>query len=136
MKGILFMSLIRILEKYSLSFFFILSYLLMIIPVIIYSFGVIPEILLIIMIWSPTISAIIMSGVIGGWEEIKKLLKGFLKWKVGIKWYFAAFLLMIGPLIFAGIYILVGGSAPGPTTLLTVPIILVNLLLTFLYLRL
>ncbi len=126
----LFMNLSEVLKKFSLSSFFVLSYLLMIIPIIIYIFGILPEIMLIIMIWSPTISAIIISGLIGGWQELKKLLKRFLIWKVGISWYFAGFLLMIGPLIFAAIYLLIGGSTPGPVVGLTIPIILSELFLT------
>ena len=124
------MTLSEGLNKYSLTVFFIVSYLLMIIPVILYKFGIFPEIMLIIMIWSPTISAIIISGLIGGWKELKKLLGGFLKWKVGLTWYFAGFLLMIGPLIFAAIYLLIGGAAPGPVSGLTIPIILIELFLT------
>jgi len=122
-----------VIKKYSLTCFFILSYLLMIIPVII---RVLNPILMpiipftIITIWSPTISAIIVSGFIGGWTEIKKLLKGYIRWKVGIKWYIAGFLLMIGPLIFAGLYLLLGGSAPGPVQGLTLPLIIIYLLQT------
>jgi membrane protease YdiL (CAAX protease family) len=71
-----------------------------------------------------------MSYLIGGWKEIKKLLSGYLKWKVSYKWYIAGLLLMIGPLTFAGIYLLFGGTAPGPISGLTLPIVLINLLLT------
>jgi membrane protease YdiL (CAAX protease family) len=121
----------EIINKYSLAIFFLLSYLIMIIPVIIKLFGLIPEIIFwTLTIWSPTISAIIVSSFIGGWDEIKKLLRGFLKWKVGLKWYLAAFALMIGPLIFTGFYLLFGGFAPGPSSELTLPLILYNLVFT------
>ncbi|MFX0002424.1 MAG: CPBP family intramembrane glutamic endopeptidase [Promethearchaeota archaeon] len=89
-------------------------------------------ILWILTAWSPTISAIIVSGFIGGWSEIKKLLGGFLKWKVSIKWYLAGFLLMIAPLVFAGFYLLFGGQAPGPTPGLSFPLILAYLFFTLL----
>jgi len=105
----------------------------MIIPVIIRIYFPIamPIILFtIVTIWSPTISAIIVSAFIGGWKEIKKLLKGYIRWRVAIKWYIAGFLLMIGPLIFAGFYLLFGGSAPGPVSGLTIPLILLYLLQT------
>jgi len=82
--------------------------------------------------WSPTISAILISGLIGGWNQIKSLLKGFLKWRVGIKWYLAAFFIMLGPLVFALIYNLFGGESPGIDPNLTIPIILYYLLFTFL----
>lgn len=102
----------------------------MIVPTIFYITGIFPEIMLIIMIWSPTVSAIIISGVIGGLGELKRLIRGFIRWKVGIIWYFAGFLLMTGPLIFSAIYIVFGGTAPGPSTGLTIPLILIELFLT------
>lgn len=104
------------IKKNSLIVFFVMSYLITIISVVIINFGTIVSINLIffyISIWSPTISAIIIAGIIGGWSEIKRLLSGFLKWKVGGFWYFAGFFLMIGPLIFTLFYLLFGGEAPG-----------------------
>ena len=59
----------------------------MIITVIIRVFApqVIPiAIFWILTIWSPKVSAIIVSGLIISWVEIKKLLGGFLRWKVRI----------------------------------------------------
>jgi len=127
------MKLNQIIKKYSLTIFFLISYALMIIPVIIKIIfpQFIPMILFwILTVWSPTFSAIIVSGIIGGWLEIKKLLRGFLRWKVGIKWYLASFFLMVGPLIFTGFYILFGGSVPGPIQEITIPLIFSNLLFT------
>ena len=109
-------SLPNFFKKNSLIIFFVLSYLITIISVVIIYFGTnvsIDFIFFYISIWSPTISAMIIAGFIGGWPEIKKLLSGFLKWKVGGFWYFAGFFLMIGPLVFTGFYLLLGGEAPG-----------------------
>ncbi|MBY9004033.1 MAG: CPBP family intramembrane metalloprotease [Candidatus Lokiarchaeota archaeon] len=126
------MTFSNIVQKYSLTLFFVLSYAFMIIPTFIYLSGFFPEVMITIMIWSPTISGIIMSALLGGWSEVKKILSGFLKWKVGIIWYIAGFTLLIGPLIFAGIYLLLGGVAPGPVPGLTLSVILLNLVLTLL----
>ena len=71
-------------EKNSLIIFFVLSFLITIISVAIIYFGtvvIIDTLFFYISIWSPTISAIIIAGIIGGWSEIKQLLSGFLKWK-------------------------------------------------------
>ncbi|MFX1420475.1 MAG: CPBP family intramembrane glutamic endopeptidase [Promethearchaeota archaeon] len=127
------MNVIQIIKKYSVTTFSIITYLIMILAVI--TRLLIPIImpdpmLWILTAWSPTISAIIVSGLIGGWSEIKKLLKGFLIWKIGIKWYLAGFLLMIAPLIFAMFYIFFGGLIPGPVPGLTFPLILAYLIFT------
>ncbi len=103
-------------KKNSLIIFFVLSYLITIISVIIMYFGTVVSIDILffyISFWSPTISAIIIAGIIGGWAEIKKLLSGFLKWRVGGFWYFAGFFLIVGPLVFTLFYLLLGGEAPG-----------------------
>lgn len=69
--------------------------------------------------FSPTISAIIISGIIGGKAEIMRVLSGFTRWKVGLRWYLAAAFLVLGPLVFALIYIALGnpitGIKPGVT---------------------
>jgi membrane protease YdiL (CAAX protease family) len=70
--------------------------------------------------FSPTISALVISAVIGGWPEVKRLLSGFTRWNVGLRWYLAAAFLFLGPLAFALIYIALGnpptGIEPGVTT--------------------
>lgn len=121
------------IKKYPLTIYFILTYLIMISSVVLRLFYDLPFIIYwFLSAWNPTLSAIVISWLIGGWGEVKNLLKGFLKWKVSIKWYLAAFLLMVAPLIFAGIYLLLGGPAPGPVPGLTFPLILFYLLATLL----
>ena len=70
--------------------------------------------------FSPTISALIVSWIIGGMPEVKHLLSGFARWKVGLRWYLAAAYLFLGPLAFALVYIALGnpisGMKPGMTT--------------------
>jgi membrane protease YdiL (CAAX protease family) len=122
-------------KKNALVLFFVLSYALMTIAVVLkvllgFYF---PEILFwIISVWSPTISAFFLSGLIGGWRQVKSWLKGFTRWRVGIQWYFAAFFIMLGPLLIALVYNLIGGQSPGITPGLTLPILLFNLGFSFL----
>ena len=70
--------------------------------------------------FSPTISALILSAIIGGWREVRHLLSGFTRWNVGMRWYLAAAYLFLGPLLFALVYIALGnpisGMAAGTTT--------------------
>jgi hypothetical protein len=73
------MTLHNVVNKYALTLFFILSYSLMIFPTIIYMLGYLPDLMIVIMIWSPTIAGIIISILIGEWNELKKYLGGFLK---------------------------------------------------------
>ncbi len=63
--------------------------------------------------FSPTFSAGIVSLIIGGWKGIRHLLAGFIRWKVGLAWYFAAAFLFLGPLFFALIYMLLGNQPAG-----------------------
>ncbi len=64
-------------------------------------------------IFSPTISGLIVSWIIGGWGEMRRLLAGFTRWKVGFWWYFAAIFLLFGPLVIALVYIALGNPAIG-----------------------
>ena len=63
--------------------------------------------------FSPTFSALIMSWVIGGWIEVKRLLSGYVRWKVGARWYLATFFLFFGPLAIGLIYTVLGNPYPG-----------------------
>lgn len=88
------------------------------------SFNVPGFILWILMIFSPTISAITVTGIINGRTGIKTLLKGFSIWKVGLIWYFAASLFLIAPLIAGIFYFIFGGEAPGIDPSLTFQVII------------
>lgn len=63
--------------------------------------------------FSPTISALILSAIIGGWKELRHLLSGFTRWRVGMRWYLAAAYLFLGPLLFALVYIALGNPISG-----------------------
>ena len=82
-------------------------------------------------IFSPSISALIISGIIGGIPEIKRLLTGFTRWKVGWRWYFWAAFLILGPLAITMIYKALGnpsaGIRPGETILSMLGIIVFQL---------
>jgi len=61
----------------------------------------------------PIVAALIVSAALGGWTEIKQLLKKILIWRVGIQWYLFVFLFpVIARLLAAGIDVLLGGQAP------------------------
>lgn len=64
-------------------------------------------------VFSPTISAFILSAIIGGMPAVIQLLKGYTRWKVGIQWYLGALSLLLIPLTVALIYQLLGNQAPG-----------------------
>ena len=64
-------------------------------------------------IFSPSFSALIVAWIIGGVPEIKRLLAGFTRWKMGFRWYFAAAFLFLGPLVIALVYKALGNPAAG-----------------------
>lgn len=74
--------------------------------------------------FSPTISAIFVSWVIGGVNQVKQLLSGFKRWKVNFFWYFAASFLFLGPLLIAVIYGLLGNPVTGLRLGITIPMLL------------
>lgn len=80
--------------------------------------------------FSPTISALIISWIIGRKIEIKRLLSGFTRWNVGWFWYFAAAFLFLGPLAFALIYGALGHPISGIKPGMTMSVILGQLVFT------
>jgi hypothetical protein len=118
------------ISKHSLISFFVLSYFIM-------TGAVVTSIVLrpgqpdhpwslawFLYAFSPTYSALIISMIIGGWGEVKHLLSGFTRWKVGLRWYFAAAFLFLGPLGFALVYILLGNQPAGLKAGTTITVLL------------
>ena len=61
-------------------------------------------------VWSPTISAVILTLALDGWAGLRSLIAGFARWRVGWKWYLGV---MLGiPLVAWGIS-QATGSQPG-----------------------
>jgi membrane protease YdiL (CAAX protease family) len=82
-------------------------------------------------VFSPTISALILSAVCGGIPAVKQLLQGYTRWKVGIQWYLGAVSLLLLPLAVALIYQALGNEAPGLAVGVTAASLLGQLVFTF-----
>jgi membrane protease YdiL (CAAX protease family) len=63
--------------------------------------------------FSPSFSDLIVTWIIGGKLEIRRLLSGFARWKVGAFWYFAAAFLFLGPLAITLLYKALGNPSAG-----------------------
>ena len=74
--------------------------------------------------FSPTLSALLISWVIGGFAEVKRVLSGFARWKVSAFWYLAAVFLFLGPLVVALVYALLGNPVSGLQAGITIPMLL------------
>jgi membrane protease YdiL (CAAX protease family) len=67
-------------------------------PLILSEMGVIPQIptfIIFVAASSSSLAGIIMAGIIGGWEGVKKLLARFLIWRFDIRWWAALLILPI-----------------------------------------
>jgi membrane protease YdiL (CAAX protease family) len=113
------------IKKHPLISFFVLSYLIMF-GVGFSSIYLYPSrpvqpwsLVWFLEVFSPSLSALIVAGLIGGRAEIKRLLSGLTRWKVGFRWYFWAAFLILGPLAITLIYKALGnpgaGLQPGAT---------------------
>ena len=65
-------------------------------------------------VFGPSFSALIITGITSGMAGVKSLLSGFLRWKVGFRWYLAAAFLFLAPVVIALIYLALGNASPGP----------------------
>lgn len=64
----------------------------------------------ILQVLTPTVSAVMISSLIGGKEAVIQLLSGFTRWKVSARWYLAAFMMTGFPLLIAMVYIFILGN--------------------------
>lgn len=63
--------------------------------------------------WAPTISAVIVGSVSGGWSRLRELLRGLINWRVHPGYYSFAILSTLGVVgLAAGIDALLGGPLP------------------------
>jgi membrane protease YdiL (CAAX protease family) len=95
---------------------FVLAWVIMI-PQVLNSQGVIarplPEFLELLTGWAPGIAAVLVSSVIAGRAGIRELLKRFLIWRVGIRWYLVGTLLLAAIILGGiGLHVLFGGETP------------------------
>ena len=118
------------IRKYQLVAFFVLSYALMYGTLFGYMLFV-PgrpmeewSLVWFLSVFSPTVSASVVSWSIGGFDEVKRLLSGFTRWNVGFRWYAAATFLLVGPLMIALAYVALGNVPLGLAAGMTVPALL------------
>jgi membrane protease YdiL (CAAX protease family) len=118
---------------YPLLLFFVLAYAITIAATLALDYlpGVPAEVWLVTRILSPTIAAVILSAALGGSGGVKALLAGFLRWRVGLRWYVAASALLWLPLLMALVYALLGYTAPGMAPGMTLSYLLVQVAFTF-----
>jgi membrane protease YdiL (CAAX protease family) len=122
----------NIVTRFPLLSFFLLAYAINCLATFIsaYIFTIPKDILWFFQVFSPTLSAVIVTMCIGGWNSVKKLFSGFARLKVSIWWYLSAFSLALFPLFFALVYNLLGFSSPGLQPGMTIPVLLSNLIYT------
>lgn len=107
---------IKIIHRYPLWAFFILTYALNIAVTVTQLYILkLPQTkpIAILQVLTPTISAVILSAMLGGWNAAIKLLSGFTRWRVHWFWYLAAFMMTGFPLLISVVYILLGNPIRG-----------------------
>jgi membrane protease YdiL (CAAX protease family) len=67
--------------------------------------------------WTPTVAAVIVTGVVGGRTAIQQLFNGLVQFRLPVRWYLAALIPWGLAFVGAGIYRLGGGSASGGMSL-------------------
>jgi len=109
------------MKQYPIGSFFVLAYAIswvLWVPIVLYINFILPPgqdpgwlmIPMLVGLYAPTAAAIIMTGLLEGRSGVKKLLAKFLVWRVGLRWWLAAFFLApVATLAAMGIYILQGG---------------------------
>jgi len=78
-------------------------------------------------VFSPTIAAIVVSWLVGGAPEVRRLLAGFTRWRLGWRWYLAVAVFALGALGLAAVYALLGNAIAGPKADVTVGFLLSQL---------
>lgn len=129
------------LIKYELTIYYILTFVCMGVGALISfifqiegfsvnNFDVVALILWIFMVFSPTYSAILLTGINHGKDGLKELLSGYFKLKVSWKWWFGALALLLAPFLVCLIIALVSGGYTLPVEF-TVSLLLVSIVFYF-----
>src|SRR6516165_6323204 len=117
-------------KRHSLAAFFLLTFGysgLLMFPVLASSLGWLPFhiaqlpalLLQLLAVWGPTLSALLLTGLISGKAGLRDLLSRLIRWRVGVQWY--AFVLLSWPaIILAAVapLVLFGGTVPGTMQLM------------------
>lgn len=111
-----------IMKQYPAASFFVLAFAIswvLWVPLVLYIKFVLPAdqepgglmLLMLLGTFAPTVAAIMMTGILEGKPGVKKLLAKLLIWRVGVRWWLAAFLLApVATFAAIGIYVLLGGT--------------------------
>jgi membrane protease YdiL (CAAX protease family) len=114
-----------ILKRYPIFPYLLLVYILPS-PILLLRFFDLPfEPILIYASWTPNIAAFLVLGVLlrqrGG---VKKLISGWGKWKVGIRWYVIAISPLFIAFLSSGMFITLGGSPVTPEKPVVFPLLM------------
>lgn len=103
------------IARYQLLLFFVLTYLITMASA--QASRVWPDLPMAVwwipMVFSPTIVAVCLTGLVDGSKAVKALLLRLVQWKVGSFWYLAASALFWLPLLMALVYMALGNPVPG-----------------------
>ena len=83
-------------------------------------------------VFSPTIAALFLSAILGGRAEVRRLLAGFTRWRIGRIWYVVALSTVLIPLVLGIGYVALGNEFVGPAAGITGPFLLGELFFIFL----
>ena len=131
----------KFLKKYELTIYYILTFVFMgigalisfIFQIEIFSvtnLDITALILWVLMVFSPTYSAFLLTGINYGKDGLKELFSGYFKFKVSWKWWLGALVLVLVPFLICFIIALVSGGYALPGEF-SIPLLLVTMVYTF-----
>jgi membrane protease YdiL (CAAX protease family) len=120
-------TIMTLLKRHPLSTFFVLTYALSWWPWLLYTVHLFPFPLL---ATGPTLAALLMMGIIGGWTGTKALLLRLVQWRARPRWY--AVILLLPLVIWGGavmLNVLLGAPVPAVANLVGWPSLVLGFLL-------